>query len=116
MRRDAALCCFLIERKDGVRRAAGLEGAPLLEVFALEKQRPAAGRIEARAGQHGRAMNMRANSIMGGPDGIESEHRQTPGRFSVPRRLPTVLRSCTGSSSAINFRKRSEKTGPRRLR
>src|SRR2546423_3713268 len=115
MRRHAAPRCFIVERKNRVCRAARFERTDLLEVFALKEQRRAAGGIKPLAGENRRAMNVRTNPIVRAADGIKIEHRQEAGRFSVPRRLPTVIRFGTGSNSAINFRKRSEKTALRRL-
>src|SRR5437764_1111497 len=117
MRSHAAPRRFVVEREDGVGCSARLERADLLEVLAFEKQRRAAGRIEPRTGQNRRAMDMRADAVVGNANSGEIDgHDQTLERASVPKRFPTVLRSVTGSSSAINFRNRSEKTAPRRVR
>src|SRR5947207_3270269 len=116
MRRHTPPRCFVIECKNRVRRAARLECTHLLEIFTFEEQRRAAGRIEPVARQNGRAMNVRTNPIVRAADGIEVEHRQQAGRFSVPKRFPTVIRCSSGSSSEMNLRKRSEKTALRRVR
>jgi hypothetical protein len=64
MRGHAKLCCRIIERKDCVCRPTCFERANLLKIFALKKQRRPARRIQPRARQHRRAMNVRTNPLM----------------------------------------------------
>ena len=61
------------EREDRVGRPARLERADLLKILAFEKQRGAAGRIEPRARQDGRSMNVRTNAFVRGVNGGEVE-------------------------------------------
>src|SRR4051794_35539663 len=110
MRGHAASRRFVIEQQDCVRRPARLECADLLKVFALKKERAAAGRIEARARQHRGAMNVRKDPLVRGANSSKiHRHGYAPGRASFPKRFPTVNRSETGSSSARKLRNRSEK-------
>jgi hypothetical protein len=71
VRRDAAQRGHVIERKDRVCRAARLERANLLKIFALEKQRRAARIIQSRACQHRRIIDVQANPLMRRADAIK---------------------------------------------
>src|SRR5688572_4202034 len=117
MGRHAALRGSLVEREDGIRRPAGLERAHLLKIFALEKKRSARSRIETRAGQDRRAMNVRTDAFVRSADCIEIESHYESGAgtelFSFPSRVPTVSRSFTGSSSRRKAQKRRENTSLR---
>src|SRR5687767_7907983 len=69
MRRHSALRRSFVEGEDGVGRAAGLERAHLLEIFALKKERSAGSRIETRAGQDRRPMNVRTDAFVRSENG-----------------------------------------------
>ena len=73
MRRHAPPGRRVIECKNCVNRAARLERADLLKIFALKKQRRAARRIQPRARDHRRAMNVRTNAFMCSADGRKVE-------------------------------------------
>ena len=73
MRGHATPRSRIVERKHGIGRAARLERADLLKIFTFEKQRRAARRIEPRARQHRRTIDMRTNPLMRGADAIEFE-------------------------------------------
>ena len=55
-----------VEQENRVRGSTRLERANFLKVLAFKKQRGAACGIESRAGQHGRAMDVRTNAFMRG--------------------------------------------------
>ena len=61
----------IVERKDRISRPARLEGANLLKIFALKKQRCPARLIQPQARQHRRAIDVRANPLMRRTDFIE---------------------------------------------
>ena len=69
----AALRRGVVKREDRVGRPARLERANLLKILAFEKQRGAAGRIEPRARQDGRAMDVRANPLVRRANGDKVE-------------------------------------------
>jgi hypothetical protein len=73
MRRYAALRPRIVERENSVGRAARLERADLLKIFALKKQRRTARPIQQRARDHRRTMNVRTNAFMCSADGREVE-------------------------------------------
>ena len=74
MSRHAGLSDLVIEREDSVRGTTSLERPDLLEIFAFEKKTSATCGIEAGAGEHGRAMDVRTDPIVRGADGGEVEH------------------------------------------
>ena len=69
----AALRACVIQRKNGIGRAASLKGADLLKILALKEQLYSARFIEPRTGQDGRAMNVRADPLMRRANTIEAE-------------------------------------------
>jgi hypothetical protein len=73
MRCNAALRSFIIKCKNRIGCASGLEGADLLKIFALKKQRRIARVIQPRIRQDGRAMNVWANPLVRCADRIQIE-------------------------------------------
>ena len=73
MRCHAALRSRVIEREDGVGRAARLECADLLKIFALEKKRGDTCLIQARTRQHWRPRDVRPDPLMRRANAIEIE-------------------------------------------
>src|SRR6202023_4138129 len=55
-----------------------LEGADLLKIFALKKQRRATGFIQSLARQHRRPMNVRTNPLMRSANAIEIDCHNLP--------------------------------------
>ena len=66
---------FLRQVQRRVDRSAHLESADLLEVFTLEEQAAPGLRVEGRAGQHRRAVDVRGNAFSKGFPGGKVELR-----------------------------------------
>lgn len=118
MGRHAALRGRFIESKDGIGRAARFEGSHLLKIFAFKEERRTGGRIEARAGQDRRPMDVRTNAFVRGENGgVIERHRlllnarriflsqKCPYRKSMLDRLQIAEESAEalGENVAANF-------------
>ena len=64
MRRHTTSRGRFIHRENCVRGATRLKRSDLLKIFALKKKRRPARLVQSLAGQHRRAMNVRANALM----------------------------------------------------
>ena len=73
MRCHTAFRSRIIERENSVGRAARLERADLLKIFAFKKQRRATRLIQARARQHRRPRDVRPDPFMRRANAIEIE-------------------------------------------
>jgi hypothetical protein len=71
MRRHAVSRGHVVKRKDRVCRATRLEGTDLLKILALKKQRCPTRRIQPRACQHRRALDIGTNPLMCSANGSE---------------------------------------------
>jgi hypothetical protein len=71
MRCHAAPRGFIIKRKNGISCTSCLEGADLLKIFALKKQRRPARVIQPRIRQDGCSMNVWANPFVRCADRIK---------------------------------------------
>ena len=77
VRDDAAGGRLGVELPHGVPGAAELEGADLLQMFALEEERPAREPIERPARQHRRHMGIAGDALGRGPDVVQRDgHRR----------------------------------------
>src|SRR3981081_4729826 len=94
----AALRRGVIEREDPVGRPARLERANLLKILAFEKQRGAAGRIEPRARQDGRAMNVRTNAFWRGVNARKIKIHTTDIYF--PSRWNRCKKRCANGATS----------------
>src|SRR5437764_4104754 len=82
MRRDAAFCRLLVERKHRVCGSARFERADFLKVFAFKKQLRAARFIQAGTGQDWRAMNEGPDAFVRRANTIELDCHCLPVLYS----------------------------------
>ena len=66
---------FFGQRQDCVAGAANLEGAGLLQIFALKEETCAGDGIKRRGSEHGGAVDARSDAGVGVEDGLPGEVR-----------------------------------------
>lgn len=80
MRCHTALRSRIIKRENGVGRAARLECADLLKIFALKEQRGTTRLIQPRTRQHWRPRDVRPDPFMSRANAIEIKRHSFPCR------------------------------------